>query len=141
MKKSTRLLIFALLFTGFVAGIGIYFENYWPMALGIFLGILRTIIFWDSKEEGKPLQERQILQPPATRTPKVQKKLEIQYQRYEETVEKNEFWRNRFGLIALLLLCGVIVWLDRELIFYTFFLSMLTTWMWFQWWIAARVGK
>lgn len=141
MKDSTKLLTYSLLFTPFTLSLTFITSNYISFCTGLLLASFRVWLFWHS-QEGQPFQEDgQFLKPPQKRPPAIQKKIEIRYENYRQETKKNEFWRHRSGLFGLLAFCSLVVWLDEKLIFYTFFLTLMTCWMWFQWWLAWRVGK
>jgi len=140
MTQSKKRLFTAIGFTFFMLTVGYLWGQYIACLLGVLVGFLRIYWFWVSGE-GKSFERHEIKKPRQQRTPQVQESLEMEYEVYEQENQKGQFWRKRRGFIFLV--CGalLVIYLDKNMIFYSFFMCMLVTWMWFQWWLAWKIGK
>ncbi len=141
MKKSNRQFILASLFSLFLGLVLWYWGQYVPCALGLLAGSLRIVLFNISREGERFQKHSGYAVSPARRTEVESEELKVEYGAYVAEVKKLEYWRKPLGFLALAVVVSLIVLLDRQMIFYTFLFSMLTTWIWFQGYLAWKVGK
>ncbi|HNT30135.1 MAG TPA: hypothetical protein PKL83_04255 [bacterium] len=139
-KSSGKLLFFSISYTLFIIFLLWWAEQFIACGLGIGTGILRIVLFWISKE-GEPFAAHAIQTAPQERTEQEAQLLQEDYQVYREEIRRSTVWGKPAKMLACLLFVIAVVYLDRQLIFYTYFMSLLVTWMWFQWWIAWRTGN
>jgi hypothetical protein len=116
------------------------YGQYWPAGLGLLVGGLRVWLFWKSTE-GVPFVAEGIQLPAKQRLPEKQLKLERVMETYEVQSQKQNFFKDKKRILLLLLIAVLVVFLDKRMIFYCFFMAMMDVWFWHQWFLAYRVGR
>ncbi len=136
---SWRKFMVALLFTLITVGATWYFKQYWALLVGVAAGSLRVVLFWVS-EQGEPFIELAIEKPSHERPKAIQLELVEQFETYQRQTRLDSIFHFPKRFAILLIITLVIFYFDRSMIFYCFFMGIVCTWMWFQWWLSWRVG-
>lgn len=140
LSRANQKLLMVSLFTIFMGFILAYYQQFAMAILGVVVGWLRILLFWNS-EEGEPFIQQEIQRPKPKRQAEQQAKLEVVYEKYEAHYQKESWLKKPPQLLFLLVIGLLVIAFDRRMIFYTFFMTMVITWMWFQWWLAWQSGK
>ncbi|OIP99720.1 hypothetical protein AUK40_00490 [Candidatus Wirthbacteria bacterium CG2_30_54_11] len=141
MKESTRQFVLGTFFSLYVILVVWYWGQYLPCLVGAVAGGLRIYLFQVSKERDRFQQHSGFSIPALKRSEAQQHELRQEYAGYKADVKKLEVWRKPLGFLALALVAAAIVLLDKQMIFYTFIITMMTVWVWFQGYLAWKVGE